>query len=186
MLPLMTMKPRWIIALGLCLPAVWLLTAAPQKDSVTQSAEQVGGRLFREQIRPLFEEHCQMCHSAESKQGGFDLSSSEGLLRGGGRGSAITPGNAKGSLLYKLVAHEETPAMPYKASKLSKEAIALLELWINLGAPTPAVSSATSTASPAGTTAVAGSAKGLEHQFFAENVRPVLQSQCFNCHGGKF
>ena len=185
MLLLMTMNPRWIIALGLCLP-VWLLTAAPQKDSVTQSAEQVGGRLYKEQIRPLFEEHCQMCHSAESKQGGFDLSSSEGLLRGGGRGSAITPGNAKASLLYKLVAHEDTPAMPYKASKLSKEAIALLELWINLGAPTPAVSSATTAASPAATPAVAGSAKGLEHQFFADNVRPVLQSQCFNCHGGKF
>jgi mono/diheme cytochrome c family protein len=170
MLLLSTMKLRWIIAIGLCLPAV-LLTAAPQK----QSADEVGGRLYKEHIRPLFEEHCQTCHSAESKQGGFDLSSSDGLLRGGGRGPAITPGNARTSLLYKLVAYEETPAMPYKADKLSKEAIALLELWINLGAPTPAIASATTPAS---------SAKGLE--FFADNVRPVLQEQCFNCHGGKF
>src|SRR5687768_7240214 len=74
--------------------------------------------------------------------------------------------------------------MPYKAAKLSKDAIALVELWINLGAPTSAASASAIAASPAGSPAGAGSAKELE--FFAEKVRPVLQAQCFACHGGKF
>ncbi len=51
---------------------------------------------------------------------------------------AVTPGNAKTSLLYQLVTHEKEPAMPFKAAKLSKETIALVELWINLGARIPA------------------------------------------------
>jgi hypothetical protein len=38
----------------------------------------------------------------------------------GTRGPAITPGDARRSLLYKLVAHEQEPAMPYKATKLSR------------------------------------------------------------------
>ncbi len=59
-------------------------------------------------------------------------------MRGGTHGAAVVPGNAKTSLLYKMIAHEQEPAMPFKAAKLSSEAIALVELWINLGAQVPA------------------------------------------------
>ncbi len=181
------MKFRWMIAIALCLPAAWHLAAMLPKDSPlpsqpsSQTAQEVGSQLYLSHIRPLLEEHCQACHSAKAKQGGFDLSSSEALMRGGTKGAAVVPGNAKASLLYRLVAHEQEPAMPYKAAKLSKEAIALLEMWINLGARAPAEPSATVVAAPAVTSAAGGSEK-----HFVEKVRPVLQAQCFNCHGGKF
>lgn len=184
------MKPGWVIAL--LMSAVWLSAAVLPVNAVTASKpappspEEVGSRLYTLHIRPLFEERCQMCHSAESKQGGFDLSSSEGLLRGGTRGAAITPGDAKSSLLYRLVSHEEEPAMPYKAARLSKEAIALIELWINLGALVPAMPSASMAGSTATASALSGGAGSPEQQFFVEHVRPVLQAQCFSCHGGKF
>ena len=88
----------------------------------------MSSQLYSRHVQPLFEEHCQACHSAESKQGGFDLSTPAALLRGGTRGTAITPSNAKASLLYRLMTHEQEPVMPFKAPKLSKEAIALVDL----------------------------------------------------------
>src|SRR5262245_36734739 len=122
-----------------CHLAAMLLPAdAAASKPQSQLPEDVSSQLYDRHVRPLFEEHCQTCHSTESKQGGLDLSSAAALLRGGTRGAAITPGNAKTSLLYRLLTHEEEPAMPYKAPKLSKEAIALVELWINLGGHVPA------------------------------------------------
>src|SRR6476659_9796310 len=63
-----------------------------------------GVLLFKKQVAPVLEKHCFACHSGSSKQSGLDLSSREGLLRGGDRGPAIVPGAASSSLLFKLVA----------------------------------------------------------------------------------
>ena len=104
-------------------------------------------------------------------------------MRGGTHGAAVVPGNAKTSLLYKMITHEQEPAMPFKAAKLSREAIALVELWINLGAQVPA---ATSPAGVAATLPGTGGSGGAAERAFVEQVRPVLQAHCFNCHGGKF
>ena len=112
------------------------------------SLQEAGEQLYLKHVRPLFEERCQMCHTGESGQGGFDLSTAEGLLRGGKRGQAVIPGNAGGSLLYKLVTHAQEPVMPQKAAKLSPEAIALIEFWINVGAPTGSAASVTSSTAP--------------------------------------
>jgi mono/diheme cytochrome c family protein len=153
--------------------------ATPQP--VAQSAEQAGRDLYVKHVRPLLEQHCNMCHSSDPREGGLDLSSGEGLMRGGKSGPVIVPGNANASLFYKLVAHQQEPAMPYKAGKLPREAIALLELWINLGAPFPPAGSGASTQSESALQKTPGNSK-----FFVERVRPVLEASCFTCHGGKF
>src|SRR5258708_1727180 len=72
-----------------------LAGAAPAKDP--------SPTLSQNQIHPVFAKSCPSCHSSQSKQGGLDLSSREGLLRGGTRGTAVIPGNAAESLLYKLI-----------------------------------------------------------------------------------
>ncbi|MBM3800985.1 MAG: DUF1553 domain-containing protein [Acidimicrobiia bacterium] len=184
------MNLRGPLALALSFLTIWhapVLLPRAEVNSKPQSppSEEVSSQLYSRHVQPLFEEHCQACHSAESKQGGFDLSSPTALLRGGTRGAAITPGNAKTSLLYQLMTHELEPAMPFKAPKLSKEAIALVELWINLGAQVPASQAKAETAAVAATPGAASAASAAERQF-AEHVRPVLQAQCFTCHGGKF
>src|SRR5262245_52165545 len=70
------------------------------------AAQDPGARLFVDHIRPVLEQ-CQVCHKPGQKNGGLDLSTREGLLRGGDSGPAVVPGNAGGSLLYKLVAHQQ-------------------------------------------------------------------------------
>lgn len=85
----------------------------------------------------------------------------------------LLQGDARTSLLYKLVTHEEKPGMPYKRDKLSDEVISQLGGWINAGASaskTPPVE------------VKSGSTDGLA--IFTEQVRPLLETRCLMCHGG--
>ena len=45
------------------------------------------------------------------------------------------PGNAKESLLYKLVSHAREPHMPFQGKKLPDETILHIAAWIDNGAP---------------------------------------------------
>jgi mono/diheme cytochrome c family protein len=135
-----------------------------------QSPEAVGQKLFTNHIEPLFATRCRTCHSAGSSQGGLDLTSREALVKGGGRGSAIVPGDAAASLLYKVVAHEADPKMPLQAEKLSPEELGLIATWIDLGAPYLSATPATTVA---------------EATLF-EDIQPILETKCLVCHGGKF
>ncbi|MBM3800970.1 MAG: hypothetical protein FJW26_01535, partial [Acidimicrobiia bacterium] len=148
-------------------------------------------QFYSTQIHPMLVEHCQGCHNGEVKKGGLDLSSREGLLKGGDSGPSIVRGNAEASLLYKLVAHEQEPAMPYKLDKLPAVLIAQLATWIDGGAPfdTAEPIGPTTTAAGLGTGKVqAGGTGGKQggERLFGEKVRPVLENLCLNCHGGKF
>jgi mono/diheme cytochrome c family protein len=153
--------------------------------SLTGSLRALAGEGGRELSgQQLLERHCQGCHNAAVKQGKLDLTSRDGILRGGESGPAIVSGNAKASLLYQLVAHEQEPVMPYKADKLSPEVIARIGAWIDAGAPfddsNPAQVQQVKGSSE--TETVKGEAGG---RLFVEKVRPVLETQCFACHGGK-
>ena len=113
--PLLT---QWAVALLVAAP-VWG-QSGEETETKNLSAREAGSRLFTEQIRPLFEAKCLACHTGVSQQGELNLSTREGLLKGGSSGPAIVPGNAKASLLYKRVTHEEQPAMPFQGKKLSE------------------------------------------------------------------
>src|SRR5262245_7722137 len=65
----------------------------------------------------------------------LDLSTREGALRGGTRWSAVVPGEAEHSYLYRLVAGLDKPAMPLNGKKLTDAQIATIKNWINQGAP---------------------------------------------------
>ena len=106
---------------------------APELSSQAIRAE--GKRLFVEQIRPLLRERCLGCHGSESRQSGLDLSTDQGILKGGRRGTIVVPGKVKESSLYLQVAHLQKPHMPFLTAKLPKEMIALLAFWIGVGAP---------------------------------------------------
>jgi len=95
-----------------------------------------GLEIFRKDVRPLLSTRCLDCHSsASTTEGGFDLSTREGLLRGGKSGKVVVPGKSKESRLVRLVAHLEKPHMPKDEEKLSDKEIARLAEWIDCFAP---------------------------------------------------
>jgi mono/diheme cytochrome c family protein len=94
-----------------------------------------GIEMFQHQIRPLLTEHCVKCHGGEKTKGDFDLTTREGLLRGGAEGPAVKLYDAQASRLFQLVSHAQEPHMPPKADPLPVAALRQIAAWIDHGAP---------------------------------------------------
>jgi len=88
---------------------------------------------FSSDIRPIFETSCWKCHGGAVQLSKLDLRTRDAALKGGQRGSAIAPGKAVESRLYRVVAGLEKPAMPLDG-KLSTEQISIIRDWIDQGA----------------------------------------------------
>src|SRR5579875_1040368 len=119
----MTLAVRMLIGL-----AAWIILAA-------SAGADEPDRLFREQVAPVLERRCLHCHGSEAPpKGGLSLSSRAGLLRGGENGPAVVPGKPDESLLLEMVSGD-APEMPRKDKPLSREQVAGLRRWVELGAP---------------------------------------------------
>ncbi len=93
---------------------------------------------YENDIEPIFVKKCAFCHSGNVKEARFDMGTYEGLMKGGKRGKAITPGKGEDSLLYQSAAKMRRPMMPPKAEMpLMPEELALIKLWIDQGAKAP-------------------------------------------------
>ena len=104
---------------------------------------------FEVNVRPILATQCWSCHGPELQQGGLRLDSLDSILKGGGRGPAVVPGDAAQSLLIRALRHEG-PQMP-PTGRLSSESVAAIEEWIDRGAtwPSPAKVSAWTESGPA-------------------------------------
>jgi mono/diheme cytochrome c family protein len=107
--------------------------AAIPADHAQQMA--AGLELFKGEVRALLVSHCLECHGGKKIEGDLSLADRDRLLQGGATGPAIVPGKSSESLLYKLIAHDAEPAMPYDLPRLPDGAIASIARWIDLGAP---------------------------------------------------
>jgi len=127
------------------LPAlITVLLSCPclRAEEPAQKTEQATGltkglELFDTTILPALEEHCYSCHSnaAEVTEGGLELDSPAGLLRGGDSGPMLKAHDSGQSRLLDLLQHnEDVSAMPPE-EKLPEELIAAFGEWIRLGAP---------------------------------------------------
>src|SRR5439155_9086307 len=69
---------------------------------------------FEKKIRPVLSQQCYACHSAASKplQGGLQVDSRDGLLKGGGSGSAVVPNDPSKSLLLAAIKQTGSLKMP--------------------------------------------------------------------------
>jgi hypothetical protein len=89
---------------------------------------------FSKDIQPILEQNCLSCHGPAMQSSRLNLSTLEGALRGGARGSAIVPGQAEDSRLYRMVAGLDKPTMPFSGNKLTDGQIASIKNWIDQGA----------------------------------------------------
>jgi mono/diheme cytochrome c family protein len=90
---------------------------------------------FAKQVKPILQRYCVSCHGSEMVESGFRADFGILLLDGRDRGTAIVPGNANKSLLYKVLIDDgDVAQMPFELPKLSDEQIALVKDWIDQGA----------------------------------------------------
>jgi Planctomycete cytochrome C len=97
---------------------------------------------FARDIQPVFERSCVNCHSGARPKGGLNLTTREGLLKGGQSGRpAIIPGYADESPLVHQVSDkvedlEIPPLAPReKYPALAPAKIERVRAWIEAGAP---------------------------------------------------
>ena len=142
------------------------VNTANRIETKAPSTEQL--EFFEKQIRPVLVEHCYECHS-ERADGGLQLDSREGLLRGGDSGAALIPGKADLSLLIEAVGYQNLDFQMPPQGKLDPAQIAALEKWIAMGAPDPREEK-TAARLPVGMS----TAKGREFWSFQPVSNPVV------------
>ncbi|HVU90264.1 MAG TPA: PSD1 and planctomycete cytochrome C domain-containing protein [Pirellulales bacterium] len=90
-------------------------------------------------ILPIVLLRCASCHGRQRQEGGLDLRSRGGMLKGGKSGPAIVPGKPDESLMVKRVRAAEMPPHARLVEAMVKPMepaeLARLEQWIAQGAP---------------------------------------------------
>lgn len=90
---------------------------------------------FESQVRPLLVEHCLECHGEKEQKGGLRLDHLSEILAGGDSGAAVVAHKPAESLIIQAVRYEGYEMPP--GGKLPDSKIAVLEKWVEMGAPWP-------------------------------------------------
>ncbi len=106
------------------------------------AARVANGADLASQALQILQGNCAQCHSSSVKTSGLDLSSRDGLLKGGTRGPSLMAGKPEASLLMQAVRRAGKLAMP-PGKALSPEEVSALHRWVEAGAQWPAESAAT-------------------------------------------
>jgi cytochrome c553 len=162
------MRLGWLLpslTVGALLTGAAVSAPGPAPAAAPATAEQA--RFFETSIRPVLVEQCLKCHGPDQQSGKLRVDSLAALLKGGGRGTSLTPAHPEQSLLLKVVMHVDgTPKMP-PGKKLSDKQIADLAHWVQMGSPWPA----------AGATGQAlGGKDRAKHWAFQPVKRPAIPS----------
>lgn len=95
-----------------------------------------GSVTYREQIKPIFDQHCVECHEGWFPKGGLRMDSLENLQEGGKNGPAYFAGKPDKGRLINMI--KQVPGrfsqMPPGAKSLSEEQFQLIRRWIEQGA----------------------------------------------------
>ena len=132
-----TLNPRTILFLNsinaryLATLIAWLITVfACAMPASGQAPKKV---TFDDDVRPLLQRRCSVCHNSDRREGDLDVTSFVNLMQGGGSGTVLEPNDPEGSYLYELVTHADSPEMPPNGNKIPEAEIKLLADWINGG-----------------------------------------------------
>jgi len=127
------MRSCWKAALFVTALSVATVTRAISSPSDPASTPE----FFETKVRPVLANNCYACHT-NSALGGLRLDSREAMLKGGGRGAALVPGDPDKSLLITAVRQtDENLKMP-QGGKLKDAELEDLVAWVKAGAVWPA------------------------------------------------
>jgi mono/diheme cytochrome c family protein len=114
---------KWIAA-----GATFRTSPSPVRPEVTQN-----------DILPLLQLRCTVCHGLRRKEAGLDLRTRAGMLRGGKSGPGIVPGKPEQSLLLKKIRSGAMPpprqVVSVSVKPMEPQEVGLLTRWIKIGAP---------------------------------------------------
>ncbi len=108
------------------------------QGALTADREAVGASLTEKDVLPIFQMRCFVCHGKRKQEGGLDLRTLAGRLKGGDSGPALIPGDPDASLLLQRIVSEEMPPpellFEYRVRPPSAKEVETLRQWIAVGA----------------------------------------------------
>lgn len=112
-----------------------VVSDVPSSTSVALNTNQIQELTMN--VRSILAHNCYSCHNATKSKGGLRMDKKELLFKGGESGPILVAGNVSKSEIIRRIklptSHDD--AMPTKGKRVSKEDIAMLEYWIQQGAP---------------------------------------------------
>ena len=109
----------------------WVALRAADEVDTSIKADDVN---YEEHIKPIFRQHCLICHGEDKQQADLNLQTYATTLKGGGGGVVVAAGRSSLSLLYKAIANPDDDArMPPNKPAIPSEQIALIQKWIDSG-----------------------------------------------------
>ena len=116
---------------------------------------------FESDVAPILKAKCAACHNAKVKNKELNLTSADGVFKGGESGPVVVAGRREESLLFRMVTNGKMPPGP---TPLTAKEIAAIGAWIDAGAK---------------------SASAAARQVTQHDVIPVLLLHCSSCHGAQ-
>ena len=131
-------------ALAVLLAALVAGADEPKKDPppiVPADLKRADPVEYAKDVEPVFADKCFVCHTGSVLQGGYDMGTHAGVLKGGKkRGEkVVVPGKPAESFLFLSCSRQTKPVMPPKSedNPLTPTELAVLKLWIEQGAKAP-------------------------------------------------
>jgi mono/diheme cytochrome c family protein len=110
-----------------------LVTLVAGKSTGGGAKPTAGPVSFSEQVLPIFQARCTMCHGSSTTYGGWDGSSYQSALTTGNNNPEIISGDAGNSPLVQLLQATNGVFMP-PTGRLSQDEVDTIINWINAGA----------------------------------------------------
>ncbi len=123
-------------------PLVLIFFCAAISPAAEPQSAAASPDFFESKVRPILAGNCYSCHT-NSALGGLRLDSREAMLKGGGRGPALVPGDPEQSLMIKAVRQVDAKLKMPMGSKLKDAEIEDLVAWVKAGAVWPATAAPT-------------------------------------------
>ena len=141
----------------------WIVAAlAPYGIVASQVPTAAPTVSFDRDLKPIIESRCLSCHGGPSPKAGLDLSTPDGLKKGGASGALVVAGKPADSLLVqRLKGQGGMPSMPRGFAPLPKAQLDLFENWIAQGAHFAA-----------------------SEVDFQRDVQSIFKAHCLSCHTG--
>ena len=102
-----------------------------------EDAQRAALKFFEHEVRPVLANRCYDCHGEAKQKGGLRADHIGYLKAGGDNGPALVPGKPDESALLEAVRYNNDDFQMPPKEKLPEAEIAVLQKWIEMGAPWP-------------------------------------------------
>jgi len=94
---------------------------------------------FEKEVRPVLEAHCLKCHSGETVKADLNLTTRDGVLKGGRTGPAASLEKPEESRLLKAISYQHAELKMPPTGRLAPKDIDTLTRWVKKGLPGKAI-----------------------------------------------